>query len=150
MNEGHAPKYISVPAPVRKIYEAVAELEKLYRQRKFTPDGHLVGSIGEVIAAEAFNLELLPMSARVHDARDKQNRMVQIKLTAGSRISMYDCCERLIVLRLVSHDKAKAEVVYDGPGQPVWKAAGREQKNGQKSVSISAIKRIAKTIVPSV
>ncbi|WP_155253486.1 DUF6998 domain-containing protein [Bradyrhizobium japonicum] len=42
---------INLPKPVTDIYRAVAELEALYPGRKFTPDGHLVGSIGEVIAA---------------------------------------------------------------------------------------------------
>ena len=45
---------IKLPAPVAAIYHAVAQLEELYREsgRKFTPDGHLVGSIGEVVAAD--------------------------------------------------------------------------------------------------
>ena len=49
---------IKLPAPVTDIYRAVANLEQLYPGRKFTPDGHLVGSIGEVIAAEYFGLPL--------------------------------------------------------------------------------------------
>ena len=44
---------IKLPARVAAIYRAVEELEAAYPLRKFTPDGHLVGSIGEVIAAEA-------------------------------------------------------------------------------------------------
>jgi hypothetical protein len=44
---------IPLPEPVAKIYEAVEELQKFYPGRKFTPDGHLVGLIGEVVAAEA-------------------------------------------------------------------------------------------------
>ena len=47
---------IKLPAPVANIYRAVRTLEKLYPERKFTPDGHLVGSIGEVIAAEQLDL----------------------------------------------------------------------------------------------
>lgn len=46
-------KLISLPQPVADIYRAIAKLEAMYPGRKFTPDGHLVGSIGEVIAAEA-------------------------------------------------------------------------------------------------
>jgi hypothetical protein len=45
---------IRLPAPVAAIYKAVEELEALYPGRRFTPDGHLVDSIGEVIAAEKF------------------------------------------------------------------------------------------------
>jgi hypothetical protein len=39
---------IPLPPQVAAIYCAVEELEALYPGRKFTPDGHLVGSIGEV------------------------------------------------------------------------------------------------------
>src|SRR5476651_2671045 len=49
---------VPLPEPVARIYKATAELEALYPGRKFTPDGHLVGSIGEVIAAEALGLKL--------------------------------------------------------------------------------------------
>ena len=49
---------VKLPQPVAAIYRAVAELEALYPERKFTPDGHLMGSIGEVVAAEALGLTL--------------------------------------------------------------------------------------------
>ena len=61
---------VPLPEPVARIYKAAAELETLYPGRKFTPDGHLVGSIGEVIAAEALGLTLYPMSKPGHDAFD--------------------------------------------------------------------------------
>ena len=59
---------IRLPPPVAAIYRAVTELEALYPGRRFTPDGHLVGSIGEVVAAEALGLTLYPMS---HAAQKK-------------------------------------------------------------------------------
>jgi len=40
---------------VAKIYEAVEELRQEFPGRPFTPDGHLVGSIGEVIASKVNN-----------------------------------------------------------------------------------------------
>lgn len=43
---------IKLTAPVADIYRAVAALEQLYPGRKFTPDGHLVGSMGEVIVRD--------------------------------------------------------------------------------------------------
>jgi hypothetical protein len=46
---------VPLPGPVADIYKAVEELTSWrYPGRPFTPDGHLVGSIGEVIAMEAF------------------------------------------------------------------------------------------------
>lgn len=131
---------IALPSQVAAIYRAVDELEALYPGRKFTPDGHLVGSIGEVVAAEALGLTLHPSSYPVHDAFDA-NGDVQIKMTAGKSVSMYDCCSRLVVLRVVSH--AEAEIVYDGPGQPAWDSAGKKSKNGQRSISISRLRSLA-------
>jgi hypothetical protein len=132
---------IKLPAPVADIYCAVAELERLYPGRKFTPDGHLVGSIGEVIAAEHFGLTLHSMSKAGHDATDAEGRLVQIKLTAGNNVSMFADCERLIVLRIVSPEQA--EIAYDGPGAAVWAAARPMQKNGQRKIRLSRLRAIA-------
>ncbi|WBX83690.1 DUF6998 domain-containing protein [Sphingosinicella microcystinivorans] len=135
---------VKLPEPVAQIYRAVAELEALYPGRKFTPDGHLVGSIGEVVAAEAKKLKLYNASAPAHDAEDEFGRKVQIKMTGGRSVAMYADCEWLIVLRIVSPEEA--EIVYDGPGAPVWARAGNVGKNGQHIVSLSRLRRIAAEI----
>ena len=131
---------IPLPEPVAKIYEAVQELSALYPRRPFTPDGHLVGSIGEVIAAEALGLNLYPPSKPGHDGYD-ENGDVQIKLTAGKAISMYDTCDRLVVMRIVSPHEA--EVVYDGPGEIAWLSAGAMAKNGQRRIGLSRLRALA-------
>lgn len=132
---------IALPKPVAQIYAAVAELEQTYKGRKFTPDGHLVGSIGEVIAAEVFGLELYDMSRPGHDARDAEGRDVQIKLTAGRSVAMYAISDRLLVLRIVSPQEA--EVAYDGPGKPAWDGARVPGKNGQRVISLAKLRSIA-------
>ena len=137
---------IPLPKPVADIYRAVEELDRLYgsHKRKFTPDGHLVGSIGEVIAADALDLVLHPNSHPGHDARDGQGREVQIKMTAGKSIAMYATSERLVVLRVVS--PAEAEIVYDGPGEVAWNCAGKVAKNGQRVVSIARLRKLASKV----
>jgi hypothetical protein len=132
---------IPLPAPVARIYEAVAELEHLYPGRKFTPDGHLVGSIGEVVAAEALGLTLYPASRPCHDAYDSEGRDVQVKLTGGRSVSLYGDCDRLVVLKITSPETA--EIVYDGDGAPAWAAAGAKGKNGQRPISLSTLRRLA-------
>ena len=67
-DESSSDQWTEVGDLLAKLYAIVARLEALFRDRKFTPDGHLVGSIGEVIAKHMFTLELLPAGARVHDA----------------------------------------------------------------------------------
>ncbi|RUV37574.1 hypothetical protein EOB49_11195 [Mesorhizobium sp. M7A.F.Ca.MR.148.00.0.0] len=132
---------VRLPEPVAAIYRAVELLEACYPGRKFTPDGHLVGSIGEVVAAEALGLTLYPGSHPGHDAFDTDGD-VQIKMTGAKSISLYDTCNRLVVLRVVSPEFA--EIVYDGPGEPAWEAAGPVQKNGQRVIRLSKLLAIAK------
>jgi hypothetical protein len=133
---------VPLPLPVARIYTAAAKLEAMYPGRKFTPDGHLVGSIGEVVAAEALGLTLYPMSRCGHDAYDA-NGDVQIKMTGGKSVAMYDTCDRLVVLRVVT--PKEAEIVYDGPGQPAWEKAGKLGRNGQRRVSLSCLRTLAAT-----
>jgi hypothetical protein len=132
---------IGLPSEVADIYRAVEDLAARYPGRPFTPDGHLVGSIGEVVAAEAFGLKLYPPSQAVHDAYDAGGD-VQIKITSGRHVSMYSCCDRLLVLCIISPEEA--EVVYDGPGTPAWAQAGAVQKNGQRKVSLSKLRAISR------
>ncbi len=133
-------KRIPLPSAVADIYRAVAELEARYHPRKFTPDGHLVGSIGEVVAAEALGLTLHPMSRAGHDAFDADGD-VQIKMTAGKSVAMRADCVRLVVLRIIS--PTEAEIVYDGPGTPAWRCAGKRGTNGQRVVSLSKLRSLA-------
>jgi hypothetical protein len=103
----------------------------------------MVGSIGEVIAAEAFDLKLLPCSSPGHDAIDPKGRNVQIKLTGGSIAALRATCDRLLVMRIMS-DRMHAEVIYNGDGAPVWQAAGPMRKNGQRSISVKKLREMSK------
>lgn len=123
---------------IREIYRLVDELEALYPGRKFTPDGHLVGSIGEAYAAERYGLALLPASATTHDAVDADGHHYQIKATGGSSIGIRACPDNLLVLKL--HRDGSLTEAYNGPGQPAWDAAGRMQKNGQRTISLSKLR----------
>ena len=62
----------TITEKVTELFAITRELEALYPGRKFTIDGHLVGSIGEVLVADKFNLTLLPNSTKTHDAVDNE------------------------------------------------------------------------------
>jgi hypothetical protein len=125
---------------IQSLRAHVRTLEKRFPGRKFTLDGHLVGSIGEVLAAEMYDLELLPPSSEQHDARSKDGRLVQIKLTQGNMVGLRADCDHLIVLKLNSD--GVAEEVFNGPGAPVWDAAGKMQKNGQRPIALSRLMKL--------
>lgn len=46
-----------VPRLIRRLYEITDELEDRFG-RKFTPDGHLMGSLGEAMAVYMYDLVL--------------------------------------------------------------------------------------------
>lgn len=84
---------------IKELFRISTELEQAFPGRKFTLDGHLISSIGEVIAAYHYNLDLLPSSTEQHDAKAPDGRMVQIKATQGRHhIALRSEPEHLIVL----------------------------------------------------
>lgn len=131
---------------VRSVYRAVAELEDLYPGRRFTPDGHMVGSLGEVVAAERYCLNLFEPSHPVHDAFDQRARLVQIKTTQGTKVGISEKPDYLIVLHMSR--TGEFEEVYNGPGAPMWEAAGKPMKNGQRQISLSKLRKLNSGVKP--
>ncbi|MFZ1694752.1 MAG: hypothetical protein WAT74_16255 [Flavobacteriales bacterium] len=131
---------------VRELLSAVRRLEALYDGRKFTLDGHLVGSIGEVLAAQLYGLKLLPPSTEGHDAEAEDGRLVQVKLTQTQRVSIYSKPEYLIVLRLGK--EGSIEEVFNGPGAAPWAACGKPQKNGQRAISLARLRVLVQQVQP--
>jgi len=127
---------------IRQLYTVVAALEEEFEGRRFTPDGHLVGSIGEVVAAYAFNLKLLPASNATHDAEAPDGTLVQIKLTGGDKgVSIYSEPKHLLVLQLINNTFM---TVYNGRGSVAWEKCGAKAKNGQRSIALSKLRRLDK------
>jgi hypothetical protein len=129
-----------VPELVRRLYSIVAEFEALFEGRKFTPDGHLVGSIGEVLAAHRYDLSLYRASSEAHDAVARDGRKVEIKATQGGSVALRSEPEHLLVLNL--NKEGHATEVFNGPGALVWSSCGAMQKNGQRPVSLSKLRKL--------
>jgi len=129
---------------IKRIFQSCRELSRL-TGRPFSPDGHLVGSLGEVIARDRCNLRLMPPATEGYDAIDCRNRRVEIKSTTRNAVSLSASgtkAHRLVVVQI--NEDGDAEIVYDGPATPAWDNAGKAQKNGQRRISISKLKELAK------
>ncbi len=129
---------------IKELYKITNELESHYSGRKFTIDGHLVGSIGEVIVAENYDLELLPNSAETHDAVSADGRYVQIKATQIKRIAISSKPDYAIVIKMLSD--GSWDEVYNGPGSLVWENAGKIQKNGQRHISLVKLRSLMNSV----
>ena len=126
---------------VLDLRQSVERLTALYPDRRFTLDGHLVGSIGEVLAAEQYGLQLFTASTKTHDALAPDGRQVQIKLTQRAGVGLSSCPEHLLVHKL--HNDNSYEEIYNGPGKPVWAwCRDRIQKNGQAIISLGRLRSL--------
>ena len=146
MRQGNYQDASQIPGLVGCLYDFVSELEALFPGRYFTPDGHLVGSLGEVLAAYRYGLELLPASAERHDARTPSGALVQIKATQGKRVSLRSEPDHLIVL-LITRD-GRAEEIFNGPGSLAWNETSQLQRNGQCPISLAKLRALLDRVPP--
>ena len=103
-------------------------------------DGHTIGRLGEVFAAEQFGLALVPNSTKGHDALAPDGRKVEIKTTTRAAFAYRHAADRTIALHL--SETGEFTVVYNGPGAPVWAAAGKMGSNGQRVIGLSTLRRL--------
>lgn len=126
------------PALVRELYAVVARLTAMFPGRHFTPDGHLVGSLGEALAEHYYGIELAPASTQGYDGT-RDGKKVEVKTTQGSAVALSSGPEHLLVLKLLPD--GSFEEHYNGPGQPVWDLLKERKptKNGQQQVRLSVL-----------
>jgi hypothetical protein len=63
------------------------------------------------------------------------------RAASASILDRHVLCDRLVVLRAVSPHEAK--IVFDGDGRPAWEQASPMRKNGQRTISLARLRRIA-------
>ena len=129
---------------IRELYSIVRKLEHDYEkhERHFTLDGHLIGSIGEVYAAERYGIKLFISSKETHDGTAPDGRLVQIKATQRKSIGIGSEPKFLIVLHI--SEQGEFEEIYNGPGYNVWDQVKDKllPKNGQYQVSLSKLREL--------
>ena len=100
---------------IRTIYQAVKSLEKRYPRRKFTPDGILVGTLGEVLAEEKYDLELLPPKTKDFDAVDCRGREVQIRCNQRNTTPIKRGATKGMFLALKLLPDGSIREIFNGP-----------------------------------
>lgn len=139
----------TVPGLLRTLWQVVDDLQDLFPKRKFTLDGHLLGSIGECLAADSYDLDLAPASTRSHDATAPDGRTVEIKLTQGNGSINLSATPKpipdtLLVFRLVRD--GEPELVHNGPAGPAWDKANPPRSNNTRSISLTALRALNKEV----
>ena len=128
---------------VQKLVEIVAELEKEFSGRHFTLDGHLVGSIGEVMAAYYYGIELYTASTEIHDG-EVDGKKVQIKISQQDNIVINHEPDYLIVLYL--NKDGNIYEVYNGTGKLPWKSASKKDSHNNRHMRVNKLMELDKDV----
>lgn len=131
---------------IKQLYSTVSELESMFPGRHFTPDGHMVGSIGECLVADAYDLELKTASNKVFDAIAQDGKEIEIKATQSMSVAFRSEPEHVIVIKIFPD--GTFEEAYNGPGYIVWgQFTGKKTpSNGQFQISLNKLKELNKQI----
>ena len=128
------------------LYSVVHEFEEMFPGRPFTPDGHLVGSLGECLVADAYCLTLMPPSNDGYDAIDPTGKKVEIKATQARKVAFRSKPEHCIVIQIQKDGSFKEQ--YNGPGEKIWATFEGKPvpKNGQYPISLFQLAKLQETV----
>lgn len=131
---------------IKQLYSTVDELESMFPGRHFTPDGHMVGSIGECLVADAYGLELMTASNEGYDALTSDNTRVEIKATQSKSIAFRCKPEHTIIIKISRNGTFKE--IYNGPGNLIWQQFEDKAlpSNGQYKISLNKLERLNKQV----
>ncbi len=133
---------------IRDLYRSVVELNNAFPERKFTPDGRMVGDIGEAIASLKFNVILDEKSRKDWDGfridKNGKKRKVQVKTTQKDETYLkkppYE--GDLIVFKI--NNDGGYECCYDGPIIRVWESLKDKNPDitGAKFIKLDKLKKL--------
>src|SRR5207245_9722658 len=107
----------TLPNVVKRLYDLVAELERSFPDRPFTPDGHLVGSLGEVLASHYYHLKLPPLHRMPRRTNARRTTRAS-QSHPRKNVALRSQPDHLLVL-LLQKDGTIGEI-YNGPGTTAW------------------------------
>ena len=121
---------------IRQIYGAVNGLREIFPERKFTPDGRMVGDIGEVIGQYYYGIQLHKSATQKGSDGIYKGRLVQIKCTQKDETYIKSDHDLFLVIKIFPD--GSWEEVYNGDGKRVW----NEFKTSKKYDPIISLKRL--------
>ena len=120
--------------------------------RKFTPDGRMVGDIGEVIAEVFYQVKLHNVGRHDWDGTYK-NRNVQIKVTGGKETYHKETprggfADGLLMVFYIDRESGVDKLIYNGDIQRVWDALKklRINRSGEKIISLNRLRELQKSV----
>lgn len=131
-----AEKMDGIKDKIQRLIGIVKELEEDFPGRHFTLDGHLVGSIGEVMASYFYGISLYSASAPAHDG-EVDGKKVQIKITQQEDIVINEEPDYLLVLYLSKNGDVYE--IYNGKGKAPWESASKRDSHNNRHMRVNKL-----------
>ena len=131
---------------VKQLYATVSDLEAMFPGRHFTPDGHMVGSLGECLVADAYKLDLKTASNKGYDAITECGLGVEIKATQSNSVAFRSQPQHTIIIKI--KPDGTFEEIYNEPGGRVWEQFNgkRMPRNGQFQISLNKLRQLNQSV----
>lgn len=131
------------------IFSGIRQLKDAFPEKEFTIDGRLVGDIGEVIAAQEYDIELYYPTVKGYDGRTSDGRQVQIKATFKSSLTFRSTPDYYLGFKL--YEDGSHKEIYNGPGQPIHDHYAHRKGIGEELLSfpIRKLRELSAEIPPT-
>lgn len=133
---------------MREIKDAIGELLAIvkrlqvrYPNKRFTLDGRLVGDIGEVLAADKYNIDLNVGLTKYYDALSKDGKKIQIKATMKDSLTYPADHVPDYYLGIKIRSDGQIEEIYNGPGKIIaeYLKNRKKPKNNLHNISLTRL-----------
>lgn len=137
----------AVKRAVRELSSVVRRLNKAYPHKAFTLDGRLVGDLGEILVAEAYDIKLFDKLEHHHDCTSGR-RLVQIKSTMKNSLTFPGDHVPDYFIGIKIHADGSFDAIYNGPGQIIANRLRDRKipKNNLHSISIKILAELNGTV----
>lgn len=144
---------VEFAAAVKKVFDACRNLSEVSgKLRPFTPDGRMVGDIGEVAAANLYQVSLHNIG-RSHWDGVCGERHMQIKATSGNDTYLKEApkegfADGLLMVFKIDRNSGDCECVYNGDIQRVWDYLENKKldRTGAKQITLDRLKELQASV----
>ena len=138
----------AISKALSEIFSGIRQLKDAFPRKEFTIDGRLVGDIGEVIAALQYDLDLYDVLVPGHDGETSDGRRVQVKATFKDSLTFRTVPDYYLGFKL--YEDGRHEVVYNGPGKPIYERYAHRKGIGQQLLSfpLGELRKLSANVAP--
>lgn len=139
-------RFFQLKEAIKDLYSSIGKLHAAFKERPFTPDGRLVGDIGEAIAHLEFGV-IIDRSIKKHwdgywvNSSGSECK-VQVRTTQKDSTYLKRPPEEGTFLMFKIKSDGNYDLVYNGSIMRVWDHLSQTQKSKEKMVSLDRLSKL--------